>query len=299
MKPNTRSHSKKSRSNVVTGERKAVHKRFAVAITLLLGSCIAISLAVTANPWRLPATPTATVKEAIVSAPALQSTARGRLHSKLSLQPAADRMRRRLGYRFSQKGREVMIAVGALILNGSPQAVQIRRSQGDDGENVSVVLSGQATLTWSSTEGVKSQGQMATGSEREIIERLVFDSPEQFILAQVRGNAYALLASSVRPAEAGDAEDYKGPVWEVVQVTEGDLQATGKPLQLTRLYLINSTTGLLDKVITKEQEQTITAELSGWVEENGERLPTRVVWRRNNQMLMELHLTTITFLSGQ
>jgi hypothetical protein len=111
---------------------------------------------------------------------------RGRLQSQLSLQPEADRFRRRLGQRFIAPGRERATLVGTLTIGAQQYQVRIFRTQGDDGEQVEISLNGApASLTWNKNDGAKSAGSTAAGIERSLIERLALDSPDQFILAQV------------------------------------------------------------------------------------------------------------------
>lgn len=89
----------------------------------------------------------------------------------------------------------------------------------------------------------------------------------------------------------GGADNYTGPTWDLVRVAEPINLSQNRPQSLWRLYFINSSTGLIDKVVSQEQGETITAEISGWVTQAGEAIPTRVVWKRNNQTAMDLTIT--------
>jgi hypothetical protein len=228
-------------------------------------------------------------------AAAQPTPARGNLRNKLSLQPEADRLRRRLGQRFLAQGREVSVLLGALTLGSERSTVRIVRSQDDDVERLTIALNGgQPALSWSSADGARSGNDPATGSVRELIERIALDSPDQFILAQGRGASYYTVARMVRPPEAGNSRDYKGPVWDVVRIGEPVGITQNKPQSLWRLYYINSATGLIDKIFSREQGETITAEVSGWVNQGGEQVPTRLAWFRNKQMVMELIVNNVS-----
>lgn len=98
----------------------------------------------------------------------------------------------------------------------------------------------------------------------------------------------------VRPADAGDSEDYTGPVWDVVRISEPTVRTQNKPQSSWRLYYINAATGLIDKVLSQEEGQSLTAEISDWVDLGGEQTPTRVTWTQNKQVVMELSLSNIT-----
>ncbi|MGH9843174.1 MAG: hypothetical protein ACREEM_30925, partial [Blastocatellia bacterium] len=217
------------------------------------------------------------------------------LQNRLALQPEADKLRRRLGQRFLAPGREVSTLVGTVTLGSDRQMVRLVRSQDDDDERLTIALSGgPPTLTWSGIDGAKSNGSPATGATRALIERLALDSPDQFILAQLRGSAYFTVSRLVRPSEAGGSDSYAGPVWNVVRISEPSGAAQNRPQSTWRLYYINAATGLIDKALSQEQGQTITAEFSGWANQGGETLPTRVTWKLNDQTVMDLAITNVT-----
>src|SRR5215471_18012663 len=107
-------------------------------------------------------------------------------HARLLMQPAVDRLRRRLGQRFDLPGREISIISGTLTVGSSQHAVTFTRTQDDSGERVAIALDhGPANLTWDAAEGALSAGSAATGGDRSLIERLALDSPDQFIMAQL------------------------------------------------------------------------------------------------------------------
>lgn len=183
-------------------------------------------------------------------APQAGPATRSRLHSRLGVQPDANRMRRRLGQRFLRRGREMIVQTGALTVAGQSQPVTIARAQDDDdGEQVSIAIGGgPASLTWTAKDGARSNNAPAAANERKLIERIALDSPDQFVLAQVRGASYYTLAQGAMPEEVA-SDDYTGPVWDVIRVAEAFGSSAAKPESLYRLYYINSTTGLIEKVL--------------------------------------------------
>jgi hypothetical protein len=225
------------------------------------------------------------------------AAARGNPNSKLSLQPEADRLRRRLGQRFVSLGKEQSVLVGTLTISNQQSQVRITRTRSDDYEQVEIVLNGKlGSLTWSVKDGAKSAGGNATGTERLLIERLALDSPDQFILAQLRGAAYYTVARAARPEGVGASDTYNGPVWDVVQVSEPTHSLTVTPLSGWRLYQINVATGLIDKVVSQEQHgQDLTAEITSWVTQGGETVPSHITWKQGTQTLMELTLSGAAF----
>lgn len=259
-------------------------------------------VAFTARAWRIKTNSTekrvaAAQPIPAVGAPLLQGgqRARSRLHGRLTLQPEADRLRRQLGQRFLASGREVSTLIGTVTLGTERHTARIVRRQDDDDERLTIALNGgPPALTWSGLDGAKSNGNPATGATRALIERLALDSPDQFILSQLRGSAYFTVSRLVRPSEAGSSDGYAGPVWNVVRISEPSGAAQSRPQSSWRLYYVNSATGLIDKALSREQGQTITAEFSGWANQGGETLPTRITWKLNNQVVMDLAITNVT-----
>jgi hypothetical protein len=128
----------------------------------------------------------------------------------LSLQPEALRVSRRLGKRFLPSARGKSMVTGTLTIAGGPQPVTITRQQTQTGETFELVLTDQR-LTWNDREGTKTGSRLPSDAERLMVERLTLDSPDQFVLAQLRGASYFTIARNVRPADAQDG--YLGPLW--------------------------------------------------------------------------------------
>jgi hypothetical protein len=217
----------------------------------------------------------------------------GKRARNLSLQPEAFNMSRRLGQRFSPDKKEKSVLIGTLTIGSEQRIVQTIRAQTDTGEQVEVKIAGAAgSLTWDNLQGPLSSGSRAAGSDRELVERLVLDSPDQFVLAQLRGASYYTVARDVRPAEADDK--YAGPLWDIVRVDDPNHDAEKGPQSPWRLYYVSKRTGLVDKIICQFQGETIVAELSDWTDQAGELIPSQITWNRNGQKLMQYRLTNFS-----
>lgn len=217
---------------------------------------------------------------------------RGRALARLSMQPEANEMRRRLGRRFLTPGIEVTTMAGVLTIGSQNHVVAISRIQDDDTERVSIGIDGGAeSLTWDGLNGAISGSVPAGGSDRSMAERLALDSPDQFVLAQLRGASYYTIARNVMPQEAGGAETYSGPVWNVVRVGEPGNASGRTAMSAARLFHINRSTGLIDRVYSQENGSTVMAEVSGWAANGTELDPTRITWKQGGQVLMELTIT--------
>lgn len=220
---------------------------------------------------------------------ALQSQSIPRTRN-LRLQPEASRVNRRLGNKFKLSGGSESTLSGTVTLGANRQPVTINRRQTDNGEFVEVLLEGRR-LTWTIAEDIKATQGIATEPERLLVERLVFDSPDQFVLAQLRGASYYTVTRNLRPNDAG--ENYSGPLWRLVRVNEpqGNDELTRK--SRWRLYYINEGTDLIDRVVSEVDGQKIEARIQ-WTENNGEQIPSNIKWTRGGQKIMELEVTAFS-----
>lgn len=215
----------------------------------------------------------------------------------LSLQPEAFKLSRNLGKRFVN--REVTVLGGTLITGSKRQPIQIQRQQNDRGENVEVAIDdGLTALSWSEAEGPRAAQRGASETERTLIERLAFDSVDQFVLAQLRGASYYTIARNVMPAEAKGADDYSGPVWDIIRLDDPDADGQ-KVLSKWRLYYLNSQTGLIDKVVSEVRGERIETNFADWTDQKGEKFPTRITWTRRGQPIMELRLINFSHYPQQ
>jgi hypothetical protein len=167
--------------------------------------------------------------------------------------------------------------------------VRVVRQQDKRGESVEINANGKS-LAWSASHGSKAGGPL-NELDQSLIERVVFDSADAFVLAQLRGASYQVVARNVR-ADLGGADGYEGPLWTVVRVGYSGADIETKPQTPFRFYYINSRTGLLDKVISEVQDEEVVANLDSWITEGGETFPSVVRWSTGGRQIMELKVIT-------
>jgi hypothetical protein len=201
----------------------------------------------------------------------------------LFLQPEALRVSRLLGKRFGPLSRASSSVTGTLTINGAEQPLSIVRTQTPTGETVDLGFRDRR-LSWNEREGTKSTTTLS-GVERLLVERLTLDSPDQFVLAQLRGASYFTVARNVRPAEAVDG--YDGPIWDLVRVDERQQDESLRPQSTWRIYYLNVKTGLPDRIEYQMNGHEIKVEFLEWSEQQGEKIPSSVRWTSNGQSLME------------
>ncbi|HZG54229.1 MAG TPA: hypothetical protein VEZ40_19160, partial [Pyrinomonadaceae bacterium] len=226
----------------------------------------------------------------------------------LSTQPEAIKLGRALGKRLMARGEVESHSTGTLTAGDNRQQVHITRRRMNTGEDIIVGLTGggrgRTTFTWDAVEGVKtSGGRGMEEDERLLIERLVYDHPDYFVLAQLGGASYYTVARHVRPADAGSDDNYAGSLWDVVCVRESVQGGDGSSAkqQITRLYYLNIKTNLIDKVVTPhaDETQTVVAEIAAWEERGGERVPAHIIWRRGAEVLMQYRQATFAHTTGR
>lgn len=212
---------------------------------------------------------------------------------QLSLQPEALKVARQLGARFLARKDTTSVVNATLKIGSEARAMQMTRRQAPDGESVEIAIEGSpGPLAWHARQGALRLGRQPGPTERELIDRLVFDSPDQFVLMQFRGASYYTVARAVRPADTSDG--YDGPLWTIVRVDDPEQDEAKKPVSRWRLYYINTATNLIDRIECEVQGQRIVAEISSWTEQEGEKLPAQIVWTRDGQTLMQYTLTSFS-----
>lgn len=216
----------------------------------------------------------------------------------LAAQPEAVKLSRRIGgERFKAKNPPPLIVQGVVSTGNNRQNVQLSRSRTSTGERVELLTAGAATtLSWDASAGARSSAGSPTLNERVLLEQLVFDSVDQFMLAQLRGASYYVVGRNVRPDDA--PENYSGPLWTVVRIDDPATAEQNQPLSKWRLYYLNNNTGLIDKVVSESQGQRIEASLSNWTKQGNEMSPSSITWSSNGQTLMTFTVTNFS-LSAQ
>jgi len=215
----------------------------------------------------------------------------------LGLQPEAIRLLRRVGgQRFKLKTPPAVVMNGVLTTGSDRQTIQFSRSQSASGERVELVLaSGTRLVSWDAAAGARISTGTLDSTDRTILERLTFDSADQFILAQIRGASYQVVVRNLRPDDAPD--NYAGPLWDVVRINDPEPDGQKRPMSQWRLYYLNRTTGLIDKIVSQSEGQRIEASLSDWKEINGEQFPLTIVWTQRGQPLMTLNVTGVSLVA--
>jgi hypothetical protein len=152
------------------------------------------------------------------------------------LQPEAAKLSLRVRKKgFDPSSPRTVVVDGVLTSASGRSNVEIRRSQTDKGEHVEVAVAGASVpLSWDAAAGARTSTGTINLSDHTLLERFTFDGADQFILAQLRGASYYVVARNVRPDNAAD--NYEGPVWDVVRIDDPEQDEQKQPLSRWRLY---------------------------------------------------------------
>ncbi len=261
-------------------------KRFTFGVLLLLTASVMAAIAcVFIGSIRAKGKPQPSITSAV-------QTKTGQKVRSLSLQPEARKLSRLLGSRFLSSSRSIVTITGTVTIGPNSQTMTIARRQTETGESVQIA-SGTKTLSWNEVDAGRATTGIATPDDEVLLERLVFDGPEQFVLAQVRGASYYTIARNVRPENTGS--DYSGPLWTIVRVTESQPDDKLPPMSAWRLYYINTGTGLIDRVVSQSEGQTVEATILSWNEQNGERIPGHITWSVAGKLIMDYRVTNFSY----
>jgi hypothetical protein len=83
-------------------------------------------------------------------------------------------------------------------------------------------------------------------------------------------------------------------LWNLVRVDEPQVDENRRALSTWRIYYINVQTGLPDRVEYQFNDKQIRAEFLDWIEQQGEKTPSRVRWSSDGQTVMEYRATNVS-----
>lgn len=196
-----------------------------------------------------------------------------------------------LGERFEKRGQERVTLTGTL--NWSAGTSTVRLTWEYPGL-LRVDLDTGRILTF---DGMRfsTNGEPLESHESRLIEALLQDSPEHFLIGQATGFASRLLGLRFR-LDNGRDRAYRGPYYDVFAVVNpsgGQASARAR-----KFYYFNSDSQLLERVRYEApgpggpvQAET---ELADWRTEQGERVPYRITHSRAGETDFSCTFTAVT-----
>jgi hypothetical protein len=210
-----------------------------------------------------------------------QATLPSRLHTAL----------RALGDRLERQGKERLVMAGILRhQNGTP----------DTPFNLILELPGRARLTLQhgassrilvfNIENVQSPDNLENQSDRDMIETLVFDGAEHFLLGQLEGAMATRFLGERFHLDHG-TESLFYDVFEVVE----QIRFKQGARQQKKIYCFNAGSHLLERIIYQGQSDNLAREvrLGDWQELAGQRIPCRIERWEGKATLWQFFIQTI------
>lgn len=148
------------------------------------------------------------------------------------------------------------------------------------------------TITFDGTRLSVSSGTLTSG-DADLIETVINNSAEHFFVGQSRGRPTRILGFYVR-TDDGKAARYNGPWYDIYQVFESPAATSGR--HRPKLYLLSSTSRLLDQVVYQEDRLgtpvRVVTQLAEWQTIGNQKVATTIVRQENGQTVLRLAYTS-------
>ena len=198
-----------------------------------------------------------------------------------------------LGDRLEKPGRERLSLTGTLANDSQSHAVAAVLEFPDRLRLTMQTGAGNRVITFDGDQSKAAANSLNT-AEQDLIETLVYDTPEHFFTTQMQGLATRFLGSRFR-IDDGSASDYSGPYYDVYKVADQVKTSTAQREQL-KLYYFNSDTLLLERVayeITRNGSViNVEERISNWTTEQGQQVARRIERFENGKSVFVLTVHT-------
>jgi hypothetical protein len=130
----------------------------------------------------------------------------------------------------------------------------------------------------------------------DLLETLIFDSAERFLLTNSEGTGFRLLGTRFR-LDGGTDEDYSGPFYDIYQGID-HLDFESETRRRPKKFYVNSDTMTLDlvKYQIERSGSTFNVEIrfSNWSNANGQLVPALITRIENGQPVFTLSITGVS-----
>jgi hypothetical protein len=206
---------------------------------------------------------------------------------------------RAIGDRLTAKGKERAILSGSITRGTTTTPIQITselsgsllyqeqgagggRNLGSDGKSV-----------WAGS------GSLAL-SDTSLVETLINDSPEHFLVGQMTRLPTRFYGAHFR-TDDGRTPNYTGPFYDVYEVGDQVVQAAGS-ISRTKVYALNSRTGLLEQVRYKlpsgGAQVRVQVLLGNWKQFQNQQFPTTITRTENGQTVFTVAIASAVVSPG-
>lgn len=209
------------------------------------------------------------------------------------LRPQLHEIMGALGDRLEKPGKERLAFTGTIARAGSQQANPISVILEFPGRlRLEEMVNGQKQVTVSKGDKARKTGGTLNNRDEDLVEMLLCDSVEHFLLAQRDGDATRFLGPRFR-LDDGTTANYSGPFFDLYETTEL-IKVRQDIRRQTKVYYFNSDTHLLERIRYRLANGLTEVEirLKNWVEVQGQKLPGEIVRLENNTPVLTLTITS-------
>lgn len=254
---------------------------------------VAITLVtVTGRVWRTKANFTAKQSDNAAQptpAPDVNYVRRARL------QPRFRHLLDVVGDRLEKPGNERLVMIGTLRRQDDSRPMpfrlfleQPRRMRLEEQRAQAGVTSFNGRSGW-------ALGESLSDADRDMIETLIYDSADNFLLGQTQGLATRALGSRFRLDDGTDA-NYDGPFYDIYQVM--DHVGTGSDVrQQSKLFYFNSDTQLLERVRYQIQRDgaavNVEIQITDWKRLNKQRVPSVITRLEDSKAVLTITISSV------
>jgi hypothetical protein len=204
-----------------------------------------------------------------------------------------------MALRLEKPGTERIIFIGSLSRLKSNQSASLpvrvileqpNRLRLEEGNRVTIFNGSSLTKV----------GSELTDDDADEVESLLLDFPERLFVGQVTGNPMFQLGSRFR-MDDGKARDYKGPYYDVFEMTErlhlsANLASLNSRELTTKRYFINSDTHLIERVVYTRRRgnriANVEVKLEDWRTVTQQRVPFSITRLEEGRPAMQLKVNT-------
>ncbi len=137
-------------------------------------------------------------------------------------------------------------------------------------------------------------GDTLKKEEEDELESLVLDSTDHFLAGHMQGFTTRFLGSRFR-LDDGTSRDYKGPFYDIYQLTDQIPSGNSEKREQHKRYFINSNSQLIERITyqikNNGRDVDVIVQYSGWQKVNGQQLPTTITRLENGKEIMSLSIS--------
>ncbi|MBS1813192.1 MAG: hypothetical protein JST84_33810 [Acidobacteria bacterium] len=137
-------------------------------------------------------------------------------------------------------------------------------------------------------------GDVLKKEEEDELESLALDSADHFLAGHMQGFTTRFFGARFR-LDDGTVRDYKGPFYDIYQLTDQIPHNNNEKREQYKRYFINSDSQLIERITyqTKSngKDVDVTVQYSGWQIVEGQQLPTTITRLENGKTTMILSIS--------